>query len=155
MSTWTKLKRKGGAKPDRTPLVSIRRQAIALNAQFVAQASLDDFTRVSVFVDADRFRIGLQFHNETRDEDSFALTTDGGGRGKGRSFQVTGLMKEYPWIEAVSRVEDKRLRRFGPEWISADSKWVISLCPAFEHRVSDKSNIPSDVRGIYRYRRED
>ncbi|VVB63116.1 Uncharacterised protein [uncultured archaeon] len=50
---------------------------------------------------------------------------------------------------------DKRLRRFEPKWISVDSLWVISICPPFENRVSDISDIPRDICGVYRYKRED
>ena len=33
--------------------------------------------------------------------------------------------------------------------------WVVSLRPAFEVRASARTEVPSDARGIYRYRRGD
>ena len=156
MSSWIKHRRGGGKSVDNTPLVSIRRQAIAFNAQFVAQAKLTDMTRVSVFLDPEHFRIGFEFHKDSTDEDSYSLTADGGSQsGGGRAIQPAALIMNNPWIAAVARIEDKRERRFKPEWHGADRKWIISLCPAFEIRVSHKSEIPIDLRGIYRYRRND
>ena len=156
MNSWIKHnKRKGGQAADRIPLVSIRRQAIAFNAHFIAQANLEDMTRVSIFVDPGRFKIGFKFHSDITDKDSYALTRDGGRRARSRVTETRALINGHPWIAAVTRIKDPRLRRFRPEWHSADSMWVISLCPAFEVRVSHKSDIPSDVQGIYRYRRGD
>jgi len=155
MSPWKKHKRKDGQTPARTPFVSIRRQAIAFNAQFVVQADLADMTRVSIFFDPSRFRIGFKFHSDSTDADSYALGRDGGGRGRGRSVQAAAVINKHSWIDAVAKIKDLRLRRFKPEWHSADSMWIVSLCPAFEVRVSHKSDIPSNVKGIYRYRRGD
>jgi hypothetical protein len=153
MGKWIKHSRKGGKTPVR-PLVSIRREAIAFNAHFVATAGLEQKTRVSVFIDPEPFRLGFNFHDYSTDEDSYALSRDGGGRGRGRSIQTTALMRENLWLAAIAKEPDQRLRRFEPQWISADSLWVISICPPFENRVSDRSDIPSNVQGIYRYKRE-
>jgi hypothetical protein len=143
--------------PDPVALVSIRRDQIAFNAHFVAIAHLEEFSHVSVFAAPQLFRLGLQFHPEAPDEDAIALTNDGGSsRGRrGRCIQVAGLMRDHPWLAAVARIEDPRLRRFEPKWLSTDSMWVISLCPAFEHRVSDRSDIPTRDSGIYCYKRGD
>ncbi len=158
MSSWIKHRRRGGETIDPIPLVTIRRLAIAFNTHFTALAKLTDMTRVSVFLDRDHFRIGFEFHKNSSDEDSYSLLADGGGgarSGGGRVIQPYALMNANPWIAAVGKIEDPRQRRFKPEWHSADKKWIISLCPAFEISVSHKSDIPSDVRGIYRYRRDD
>ena len=158
MTEWIKYRRKGGTTPDPVPLVTIRREQIAFNAHFVAIARLDEMSCVSAFAVPQLFRLGLQFHAEAPDGDVIALTKDGGGsgkRGRGRCIQVAGLMREHPWLAAVARIEDPRLRRFEPKWSNTESMWVISLCPAFEHRVTDRSDIPTRDRGIYRYKRGD
>lgn len=155
MSTWKKHKRKGGMAPDRTALVALRRGGIAFNAQFVAQAKLDEHTRVTIFVDSPKFRIGLKFHSDASDEDSYALCRDGGGRGQGRMAQTQALIRDVPWIGAIASTKENSVRRFQPQWNSADRLWVVDMCPSFEVQVSHKSKIPSDLRGIYRYRRDD
>lgn len=156
MAVWAKHRRKGGKAAEPTPLITIRRQAIAFNAHFVSSAQVSEKLRATVFVDEDSRRLGFKFHDEASEEDSFALTADGGGkRGGGRSIQVSSLMRECGWLRALSQHEDSRVRRFEPQWVSADSMWVISVSPAFEERVSDRSEIPSTTRGIYRYRRGD
>jgi hypothetical protein len=155
MSSWIQHRRKGGQSPDNISLVSIRPQAIAFNARFVAEAKLIDATRVSVFLDPGRFRIGFKFQTKATNEDSYSLSRDGGGTGNSRAIQTTSLMREHPWIAAVARIKDPRQRRFKPEWHSGERMWIITLCPAFENRVSHKSEIPGDARGIYRYRKGD
>ena len=141
--------------PDPIPLVSVRRDQIAFNAHFVSSENLERKSHVSVFPDSELYRLGFKFHDSPED-DAYALTSDGGGSGgRGRCFQVAALMRDHLWLAAVANIEDSRLRRFKPKWISTDAMWVISLSPAFEHRVSDRSDIPSQTRGIYRYKRGD
>jgi hypothetical protein len=154
---WIKHNRKGGTMPEARSLVSIRRAAIAFNAHFVATVAIERNSHVSIFLKPDSFQVGFKFHNDSTDEDSYTLIHDGGGsrRGRGRSIQITALMRENSWLKAISLEPDQRLRRFEPKWISTDSLWVISICPPFENRVSDKSDIPSDISGLYRYKRGD
>jgi hypothetical protein len=155
MTTWKKHKRKGGMAPDRTPYVSLRREGIAFNSQFASQARLDEHMRVTIFVDSPKFRIGLKFHSNASDDDSYALCRDGGGRGRGRMAQTQALIRDFPWIGAVARAKENAVRRFQPQWNSADGLWIVEMCPSFEVKVSHKSEIPSDLRGIYRYWRGD
>lgn len=157
MTKWIKYRRKGGKTPDAVPLVSIRRGQIAFNAHFVDIARLAEKSYATIFTVPERFLIGLRFHDEAPDEDAIALTYDGGSskRGRGRCIQVAGLMRDQPWLAAIANVKESRLRRFEPKFNRNDSMWVISLCPSFEHRVSDRSDISPDSRGIYQYKRGD
>jgi len=156
MAAWAKHRRKGGKAAEPTPLITVRRGAIAFNAHFVSAAQLGDKLRATVFVDEGSRCLGFKFHDDASDEDSFALTADGGGKkGRGRAIQVSSLMRECAWLRALSQHENPRVRRFQPQWVSADSLWMIAISPAFEERVSDRSEIPSATRGIYRYRRGD
>lgn len=129
-----------------TPLVTIRREAIVFNAPFVTTSGIDRYTHVSVSIDPDLFQVVFKFQNDFTE--AFKLTRDGGGRGKGKAIQTAALMHANSWLAAIS---SKPEHSFKPEQISADS-WFISICPSFENRVSDKSDIPSNVRGIYRYK---
>jgi hypothetical protein len=152
MSPWQKVARKGGEAPEPTPLVTLRRAGVAFNAAFVRSASLANKTHVAVQVDSASFRVGFRFLDAPTDTDCWALTHDGGGRGEGRWAQAGSLL-QLPWIASVARIQDHQRRRFKPKWSSADSMWVVTLCPAFENRVSAVSEVPSDARGIYRYLR--
>lgn len=152
MSPWEKVRRQGGFGPEVTPLVSIRRGGVAFNAAFVRSANIENKTHVSVRVDTDSFRIGFKFLDGPTDADCYALTRDGGGRGNGRWAQAGALVR-IPWVASIVRIPDPGLRRFKPTWSSVDSMWILTLCPAFEIRVSAASEIPSNARGIYRYLR--
>ena len=155
MTQWKQYRRKGGKTPEPVSLIGVRRNQIALNAHFISTANLETMSHACIFIDPEMFRLGFQFHEEAPNDDAIALTNDGGGRGRGRCIQIAGLMRDNPWLAAVSRIDDPKLRRFEPKWIGTDSMWVISLCPSFEHQVSDRSDIPSTARGIYRYKRNE
>ncbi|MBK8036077.1 MAG: hypothetical protein IPK22_02950 [Verrucomicrobiaceae bacterium] len=159
-STWVKYQRKGGAAPEPVSRVTLRKEGFAFNAHFVGAADLEAMTHVVIFTDPPNYRVGFQFKDfkdHAAEEDSLAMANDGGGsKGKrGRCVQSTGLMRESPWLKAIAQIEDSRVRRYEPKWSGTDGMWVISIAPAFEIRVSDKSDVPSNVRGIYRYRRGD
>jgi len=139
------------------PLVTIRVRAIAFNAYFVKVANLEKESRVSIKAKPDSMQLGFRFHDDSNIRDSFTLTKDGGGSnrtGKSRVIQAQNIFKIYPWLNAVTRL-DLRSRQFEPKWVGIDSLWVISICPPFEHRVSDRSEIPPDILGVYRYKQGD
>jgi hypothetical protein len=58
MCAWQKHKKKVGGKSRCTALVAIRRQQVAFNAQFVAQAELNQHTSVSVSLTRASSRLG-------------------------------------------------------------------------------------------------
>jgi hypothetical protein len=153
MGKWVKYGRKGGMTPDPTSLISIRRNQIALNANFVATGNLASSSHVTIYADPELFRLGFTFHASPPDDDAIALTNDGGGRGRGRCIQVAGLMSEHAWLAEVANITEARLRRFEPKWVGTDGMFVIALSPPFERRVSDRSDLPGSARGIYRYKR--
>jgi hypothetical protein len=136
------------------PLVTIRRNAIAFNSYFVKVADLDKASHVSIKVKPKSMQIGFRFHADRKKIDSFALGKDGGGSGRSgnnRIIQAQSFLNNYPWLKAVSTL-DQRTRQFEPQWNSIHSFWIISICPPFENRVSDRSEIPNDLHGIYRYK---
>jgi hypothetical protein len=136
------------------PLVTIRIRTIAFNAYFVKVAGLEKKSRVSIKVKPNLMQLGFKFHDDSNIRDSFTLTKDGGGSnraGKSRAIQAQKIFKLYPWLNAVTNL-DPRSRQFEPTWVGIDSLWVISLCPPFENRVSDRSEIPHDIKGVYRYK---
>ena len=63
-------------------------------------------------------------------------------------------MKKNPWIDEISKIADINKRRFEPKKDNINNCWSIQLMPAFEFKVKSKSNIPSDIKGIYRYNRK-
>ena len=151
---WQKHSRRGGATPDAFPAVTLRKNAIVFNSIFITGENLDDKVFVVIYTNSDEFSIGFRFlEDASGEEDAYSLTNDGGSKSKSRAVQVTALMKDHRWISAVALQDDVRVRRFQPVWDKFEKLWVISLCPAFENRVTDRSNIPSSVDGIYRYRR--
>jgi hypothetical protein len=148
------VRREGGEAAEATALIALRRGGVAFNATFVRANGLGRKQRVSVFLDEGSLSIGFRFLDGPTDEDSYALTHDGGGGGDSRWAQC-GIIYREPWIAAVLRLKDQRLHRFKPVWSSTDSMWTISLWPAFETRVSSGSELPASATGIYRYLRGD
>lgn len=153
MTNWTKFIRTDGQTPDNRSLVTLRPVAIAFNAHFIRTNKLHDNTRVSVYCDADRYRLGLKFHSDLSDQDSFALTSDGGSKGgDSRAIQVNALMKQHRWLRCATRTTSKSARRYQPIWFQPDGFWVINIRPSFETRVTSTKEIESGLSGIYRYR---
>jgi hypothetical protein len=153
VSAWKEYQRRGGALPDPVPAITLRRQAIALNVAFVSMARLADKPYVRVFVDPEAYRLGFKFDARSTDDNAIRLGNDGGGRTSSRAIQATGIMKEHRWLAAAASLDDPRLRRFEPTWDPIEAMWIVSVAPPFENRVSERSEIPAHVRGIYRYRR--
>ncbi len=155
---WKKYVRKGGASAEDGSAITIRRNAIAFNAHFMTANKLLSMNYVSVYVDSEDFRLGFRFNESSADPDSLALVKDGGKKASlagvqssNRCIQTQGVFTENKWLQAISAEPDGRVRKFTPKWIPAEGLWAIDICPPFEHRVDGKKDIPSEVRGIYRY----
>jgi hypothetical protein len=153
---WVEVTPTSGDSVQKQSLISIRPNTIAFSAQFILSNDLRGMKRVRLFLDSENREIGFVFLREADPSiASYALTQDGGsGETNSRAIGVAGLMADNEWIRAVAAEKDRRVRKFAPKWdaTTAPPKWVISLCPAFETRVTDKSEIASGTRGIYRYR---
>lgn len=153
---WIEVSPTSGDSVQKQALISIRPNTIAFSAQFILSSDLRDMKKVRLFLDQEGRQIGFVFLREADPEiRSYALTQDGGNKEtNGRAIVVARLMADNEWIRAVAMEKDRRVRRFVPTWDSTTTppKWVISLCPAFETRVTDRSNIDSGTTGIYRYR---
>jgi hypothetical protein len=150
MSPWVKWRREDGRSTDQKSFVSLRRGSMAFNAHFIRANNLSGFSRVTISLDVDRRRVGFSFHSDDTDQDSLALTSDGGSKGKGaKAIQVHSLMAKNSWLRAAAGVADKRARQYHPS--KSDGMWVITIRPSFEVQVADRAEIPSDVSGIYRY----
>lgn len=152
MATFEKFIRKDSKPTEKVPLISIHPKYIGFNSQFILQSNLQDESRTTIFIDRDNWQLAFKFHSDVADKDSYALAKDGKNA---RTFQSSALMKEHPWIAAIGRLGQHRARQFQPQWDNLNQLWVITLCPAFESRVSSKSDIPSNARGIYCYKQAD
>jgi len=155
MGAWVKFRRTDGQTPDSRALVTLRPRNIAFNAYFIRTNGIDKNTRASVHLDPARFRVGFQFHSNASDQDSFALTTDGGGTSVGRAIQVQAVMRDHRWLRAAAAVPDRSARRYSPEWRPAEKMWSINIRPSFEIRVPAAKDIELGICGIYRYLSKD
>jgi hypothetical protein len=159
MGKFTKFIRTDGQSPDARSLVTLRRNTIAFNSHFIRANKLKDCSRVTVFCDAESYRVGLRFHSDISDYDSFALTADGGSAegasGDGRASTIAALMKQHRWLLAAAIQTASVTRRYQPVWSSSEKLWVINVRPSFEMRVTSAKEIEPGLCGIYRYRSED
>jgi hypothetical protein len=152
---WEVVTREDHFEGSEAPFISISNSHFAFNAAFVRLAELEPAIRTTVYVDAERRRIGFEFHAEDR-PNSFVMSASSADKKgeKRRALQcsATGTVRKYPWIYAVTK-EQAKTRRFTPK--KEGGKWVIQLCPAFEERRARESqDIPNEATGIYRYMRE-
>jgi hypothetical protein len=152
MGDWTKFIRTDGQSSDARAYVTLRRAAIAFNAHFVRANKLTDMTRVTIYCDPSQYRVGFRFHSDSADQNSFALTGDGGHRGgDSRAVQVNSLMKRHRWLSAAARSSAASRTHYQPEWRAADGLWVINVRPSFETHAASANDIEPGICGIYRY----
>jgi hypothetical protein len=152
MSPFIRFRRTDGQTPDSRFFVTLRSAALAFNVHFIRNNRLEEQSRISVFCDASRYRLGLHFHSDLSDHDSFALTTDGGStKGGGRAAQIGSVINQHSWLRAASKCKNSALRRYTPIWDSVEKHWTINIRPSFETRVKTAKEIGSGLCGIYRY----
>jgi hypothetical protein len=155
MSDWVKFIRTDGQTADARSIVTLRRLAIAFNSHFIRANRLQDCTRVAVYCNAERYRVGFKFHSDISDDNSFALTADGGSPGSrsgdNRAVQVNAVMTQHLWLSVASRSPNPSARRYQPIWIAAQGLWVINVRPSFETRATSAKDIEAGICGIYRY----
>ena len=152
MANWKKFIRTDGQSTDVQSVVTLPPTAFAFNAQFIRTNKLGEYTRITVFCDAARYRVGMLFHTDASDQDSFALTADGGRKGcDSRAVQVNALMKQHHWLSVAARSPSPAARRYRPIWLPADGLWVINIRPSFETRVASSQAVQAGLCGIYRY----
>jgi hypothetical protein len=139
---WTKIKKTSFTSNE--PVISINNNRFSYNAVFSKLAELEKNPFVTYYIDEQRRKIGFEFKS-IEDEDSFKIILN---PGKGNYSQSTELFSKK-WIQKVS--ETKGMNRFKP--IKDGKKYVITLLPIFENKVSrsEHLNIPVDATGIYRY----
>jgi hypothetical protein len=141
--------------PEPVSLITIRKDVFAFNSHFVRVADLDAKSHVLVFTEPDHYQVGFKFLSDGKDPDSLALASDGGANKEksGRAVQVSGLMRELSWLKALALDSDTAAKKCIPRWESKNQLWIIDIAPSFEIHVSDKSQITSTCKGIYRYKR--
>jgi hypothetical protein len=148
---WEVFVREDVSEGHDVPFVSITPDCIHFNAVFSRIAALQPSSFVTVHLDSANLKIGFDFHADQR-PNSFLLSKPTGRNRASVRCSCMGLVKRHAWIQSVSR-QSTRDKRFTPT--KEGSLWVIQPCPAFEERRARESvDIPSDVRGIYRYMRE-
>ena len=126
--------------------------ALAFNSHFIRANKLHEHTRVTIYCDPGRYRVGLRFHSDAADQNSFALTADGGRKGgDSRAIQINALMKQHKWLSSAARSPNPMARRYQPVWFAPDSLWVVNVRPSFETRVTSATTIETGLCGIYRY----
>src|SRR5437870_3821076 len=58
MAGWTRFIRTDGQSPDARSLVTLRPMALAFNSHFIRANKLQEHTRIAVYCDAGRYRVG-------------------------------------------------------------------------------------------------
>ncbi len=151
MGNWTKFIRTDGQTPDARSLVTLRPTEFAFNSHFIRINKLQEYPRITIYCDASQYRVGLKFHSDTTDQNSFALTSGGKGSDS-RRVGVRALMKQHLWLSVAAKLPSQSVRRYKPNWLPADGLWVLNIRPSFEIHVTSKTSIEHGLSGIYRYK---
>lgn len=123
-------------------------------------ADLENKKRARVLIEEEKRKIAFDFLDSNENKDAFILYRDGGSPGSGQSrssriIKATQIINNYDWIKSVSLIKNSDLKKFNPEWNNIERVWEISLMPNFEIKVSNQSQVPDNIEGIYRYVRAD
>lgn len=129
------------------PLITIANGCFMFNSHFVKIAELKKYSKVSVFVDEENYKIGFDFHNDAQDRNSFALMIKGGSA----SIKAQEIIFNTPFIKKIMQLKNKADRRFYVNFDRLEKLYVIYVSPSFENEILDKSAMPSSISGIYRY----
>ncbi len=147
---WEVLKREDTFQGSGKSFISIHQDHIAFNAMFTRMAGLNAGKYVVIHGDAEDLKLGFEFCDK---EESNSLKLSKSEGRPGLFCAARGIIRRYAWLMAVANLENHQEKRFEPT--KEGKRWAIQLCPAFETRKARESaDIPSDLRGIYRYLRE-
>src|SRR5580765_8576437 len=135
-----------------TPSISITPRFFEFNVALSRLACLDKNRFVKFSIDKENRTLGFKFYKE-QVKGSYTLTPKRKITNLIPGFRCrhVQIIKDYNWIKAVSKLRPKD-RNFA---VRDYENCVIQLCPAFEE-VTDRESkdIPTDLQGIYRYRRD-
>jgi hypothetical protein len=124
---WKTHKRRDPRRSPAREFASLRPAGIAFSSEFIRNNSLRERARVSILVDGEKRRLGFVFHDDEKQEDAYALSSDG-SKSQGMWLQTTSLYDEYAWLKNYFETPafPKRLP------IKKDSKGVffVEISPA-------------------------
>lgn len=153
---WQQILREAG-KSARRPTVQIRQSSdLALSADFVRHADIIECTRANLYLSEDGYRLGMRFHSDDGQENSWRLCKDGGSglrrvKSNGRVLQISAHKLRAPVIPRLAKLP-RPDRTFEPRR-DVHGLWVIELRPCFELRYGKlRGEIGPEESGIYRYK---
>ena len=123
--------------------------SIALSVKVIKEFDLDEYSRVSILVDRERYALGLRFHNNELDEASYKIVNDGGGKARehgGKIIQAPSVLRKVPFVMATVKDGPRRIvpRR-------EKDVLVLEVGPGFQEVANYHADVPSDAEGVYRY----
>lgn len=149
------LKRNDNLEGSDKPFISLSYDHVRFNSVFCLLAGVKLGMRVTMYSEESTRSLGFRFHHEF-ECNSFSLSKQGRSASNQSYWSAPGEIKNLPWAYAICEFDSKQ-RRFEPklEKTEIGSIWIIRLCPSFENKKARESElIPSDVSGIYRYKRD-
>lgn len=129
------------------PLVTVANGSFLFNSHFVRTAELKKYSRVTVYIDEEKYKIGFDFHNNEEERNSFTLQVREGNA----HIKANEIIFNTPFIKKVMQLRNKIDRRFSVVFDRAEKLYIVYISPIFENEVFDKKEIPSGITGIYRY----
>jgi len=122
---WQTVKREDRFQGSEKPFISISSDHISFNAMFTRIAEIGPEKRVVVHIDPESRRLGFEFTTEDR-SDSFALSrasSDKKGTKRTGLFCSAGFIREYTWINSISKLPIPDRRFYNPK--KEGQMWVI------------------------------
>ncbi|NQV92822.1 MAG: hypothetical protein HQ484_03975 [Candidatus Aquiluna sp.] len=133
-------------------VLTISRGAIRLSAKFIRGNRLEDMNYVEFF-DDDENPYWLGFRLTQARDHNHSQKLNASSDSALKSISAQALIRTNPVLSAIAKLEDRSSRMFEISFDEKNSYWFVFFRPTFERQVFyvDKSNIPRDASGIYRY----
>jgi len=143
---WTKFKRLRLSTKE--PAIVVNSERFTYNTVLAKLVEVRKNGYVVYHIDEDQRKIAFEFSSRNS-PDSYPVKSQGQ---KGFRSSCGELVQRNLWVRKVAELPSPEQRRFAAIE-ERKNFWTIQLVPAFEHRLKrvDKSKLPSEAKGIYRY----
>jgi hypothetical protein len=129
--------------PHRLPTICFRTNGMAFNDALIRAAKAEEATRVTIYFDKEKRRIGVVFHCNAEDKNSYALSTDGWNTSESlpRIAQTKSIYKTYPIMRKALRLPP-RDRKISASLDEKTGIWFVKIPVRRNHREASQERSP-------------
>ena len=146
--------------PAQDSVLYINKSGITFSANFIKKHNLQDSEGVKFFQDdEDPYYLGFKFGSDSREPNTLSLLASGRSKGGSAGFTIKAseLINKNSLLKSIQKLPEKQDRTFEIHFDKKTGIYSILLRPNFEISInwSEKSRIPEEYSGIYRYLNRD